>query len=138
VSGQLHAKAALPPEKAPPGSHWIGDWVDPRAGLEDVEKRKFLTLPGLELRPFGRTARSQSLYRLRLMFMCTVFSAAFCEVSGLITPTSCPYSSTRHVSVSQGPSSNSPHKYARESRPRVPKPVQSHTNNKKHMPHVIS
>jgi hypothetical protein len=23
----------------------------PRAGLEDVEKRKFLTLPGLELRP---------------------------------------------------------------------------------------
>jgi hypothetical protein len=25
--------------------------VDPRAGLDDVEKRKFLTLPGLELRP---------------------------------------------------------------------------------------
>jgi hypothetical protein len=25
--------------------------VDPRAGLEDLEKRKFLTLPGLELRP---------------------------------------------------------------------------------------
>jgi hypothetical protein len=24
--------------------------VDPRAGLDDVEKRKFLTLPGLELR----------------------------------------------------------------------------------------
>jgi hypothetical protein len=32
--------------------------VDPRAGLDDVEHRKFLTLPGLEL-------RSQSLYRLR-------------------------------------------------------------------------
>jgi hypothetical protein len=27
--------------------------VDPRAGLDDVEKRKFLTLPGLELRPLG-------------------------------------------------------------------------------------
>jgi hypothetical protein len=39
--------------------------VDPRAGLDDVEKRKFLTLPGLELRPLGRQARSQSLYRLR-------------------------------------------------------------------------
>jgi hypothetical protein len=38
--------------------------VDPRAGLDDVEKRKFLTLPGLELRPLGRPARSQSLYRL--------------------------------------------------------------------------
>jgi hypothetical protein len=39
--------------------------VDPRAGLDDVEKRNFLTLPGLELRPLGRPARSQSLYRLR-------------------------------------------------------------------------
>jgi hypothetical protein len=25
--------------------------VDPRAGLDDVEKRKLLTLPGLELDP---------------------------------------------------------------------------------------
>jgi hypothetical protein len=25
--------------------------VDPRAGLDDMEKRKFLTLPGLELPP---------------------------------------------------------------------------------------
>jgi hypothetical protein len=32
-----------------PGTHWMRGWVDPRAGLEDVEKRKFLTLPGLEL-----------------------------------------------------------------------------------------
>jgi hypothetical protein len=36
-----------------------------RAGRDDVEKRKFLTLPGLELRPLGHSARSQSLYRLR-------------------------------------------------------------------------
>jgi hypothetical protein len=28
-----------------PSTHWIGGWVDPRAGLDDVEKRKFLTLP---------------------------------------------------------------------------------------------
>jgi hypothetical protein len=48
-----------------PGTHWIGDWVDPRAGLDDVEKGKFLTLPGLELRHLGRPSRSQSLYRLR-------------------------------------------------------------------------
>jgi hypothetical protein len=39
--------------------------VDPRAGLDDVEKRKFLPLPELELRPLARPARSQSLYRLR-------------------------------------------------------------------------
>jgi hypothetical protein len=30
--------------------------VDLRAGLDDLEKRKFLILPGLELRPFGRPA----------------------------------------------------------------------------------
>jgi hypothetical protein len=41
-----------------PGTHWIGGWVDLRAGLDDLEKRKFLTLPGLELRPLGRPARS--------------------------------------------------------------------------------
>jgi hypothetical protein len=46
------------------GSHWIGGWVGSRAGLFDLEKRKFLTLPGLELRSLGCPARSQSLYRL--------------------------------------------------------------------------
>jgi hypothetical protein len=39
--------------------------MDSRAGLDDVEKSKFLTLPGLELLPLGRRARRQSLYRLR-------------------------------------------------------------------------
>jgi hypothetical protein len=48
-----------------PGTHWIGGWVDPSAGLDDVEKRKFLTLPGLEPRFLGRPSRSQQLYRLR-------------------------------------------------------------------------
>jgi hypothetical protein len=45
-----------------PSTHYIGDWVGPSAGLVDVKKRKFLTLPALELRSFGRPARSQSLY----------------------------------------------------------------------------
>jgi hypothetical protein len=49
----------------PTRTHWIGGWVGPRAGLDDLEKRKFLTLQGLELRPFGRPDRSQSVYRLR-------------------------------------------------------------------------
>jgi hypothetical protein len=39
--------------------------VGPRAGLDDLEKRKFLITLGLELRPLGRPALSQSLYRLR-------------------------------------------------------------------------
>jgi hypothetical protein len=44
-----------------PGTYWIGACVDPRDGLDDMEKRKFLTPPGLELRTVGRVARSQSL-----------------------------------------------------------------------------
>jgi hypothetical protein len=34
-----------------PITHWIGGLVDPMASLDGVEKRKFLTLPGLELDP---------------------------------------------------------------------------------------
>jgi hypothetical protein len=46
--------------------------VDLSAGLDDVEKRKFLTLPGLELRLLGRPARSQSLYRVSYPVSCKV------------------------------------------------------------------
>jgi hypothetical protein len=53
-----------PGERAP-CTHWIGGWVGPRAGLDDVEKRKFLTLPGLELQPLGRPACRHFLYRIR-------------------------------------------------------------------------
>jgi hypothetical protein len=41
-----------------------GGWA-PRVSLDDVENRKFLMLPGLELPPLGRPARSQSLHWLR-------------------------------------------------------------------------
>jgi hypothetical protein len=39
------------PRERASSTHWIGGWVGPRTGL-DVEKRKFLTLPGLELQKF--------------------------------------------------------------------------------------
>jgi hypothetical protein len=39
--------------------------VGPIASLDYVEKRKLLTLLGLELRPLGRPVHSQSLYQLR-------------------------------------------------------------------------
>jgi hypothetical protein len=39
--------------------------MDPRTGLQDKEKLKFLTLPGLELRPLCFPARSHWLYRQR-------------------------------------------------------------------------
>jgi hypothetical protein len=50
--------------KRAPGAYWIGGWVGPRACLNDVEKRKFLTLPGLKLRPLGCPASGYTLYRL--------------------------------------------------------------------------
>jgi hypothetical protein len=43
--------------------------VCPRAGLDDVQERKFLTLPGLELRRIGRPARRQSLYYVMLSWL---------------------------------------------------------------------
>jgi hypothetical protein len=38
--------------------------VGSRAGLDDVVRRNFSPLPGLELQPLARSARSQSLYPL--------------------------------------------------------------------------
>jgi hypothetical protein len=58
MSGQLHAPAALPPGERALDTHWIGGWVHPSAGLDDLEKLKFLTPRGLELRPLGRPAHS--------------------------------------------------------------------------------
>jgi hypothetical protein len=59
VGGEWSASRRFIPGERALGTHWIGDWVDPRACLDDVEKRKrFLTLPGLELRPLGRPARN--------------------------------------------------------------------------------
>jgi hypothetical protein len=44
-----------------PGTNWIGGKVDPRVSLDCTKKYKFLTLPGLELRPLCRLGRSHSL-----------------------------------------------------------------------------
>jgi hypothetical protein len=32
------------PEERAPGTHWIEGWVDLRAGLDDLEKRKFIII----------------------------------------------------------------------------------------------
>jgi hypothetical protein len=51
VSDQLHPPAALPPEEIGPGTHWIGGWAGPRAGLDVVEKRKTGLKVKVTLRP---------------------------------------------------------------------------------------
>jgi hypothetical protein len=53
------------PGEIDPGTHWIGDWVDPRTGFDDMGKRKFLTLLRFGFRSLCLLARSQLLYRLR-------------------------------------------------------------------------
>jgi hypothetical protein len=53
-----------PKEKAR-GTLCIGGWEGPIAGLDNVEKRKFLTVLGFELSLLDRPTRTQSLYRLR-------------------------------------------------------------------------
>jgi hypothetical protein len=47
-----------------PGTHFIGGWVDPRAGLDDMGSENFLPYRDSNSRPRGHPARSQSLYRL--------------------------------------------------------------------------
>jgi hypothetical protein len=51
VGGEWSASrpGRFPPGGRASGTHWIGGWVGPSTGLDDVEMRKFLTLPGLEL-----------------------------------------------------------------------------------------
>jgi hypothetical protein len=51
----------LTPEGRASGTHRIGGWVHPRTGLNNVERKKTLPQPGLELQTLGRPARSQSL-----------------------------------------------------------------------------
>jgi hypothetical protein len=54
------------PGEEPSGTYWIGGWVGPGAVMDRLDvKRKFLTVPGLELRPLGRPTRSQSVQQLR-------------------------------------------------------------------------
>jgi hypothetical protein len=45
-----------------PRTRWTGSWVGRSVGVDDLEKTKFLTLPGHELQFLYRPARSQSLY----------------------------------------------------------------------------
>jgi hypothetical protein len=50
------------PGEGTPGTHWIGGWVGPRAGLDAGDRRKILC-PCRGSNP-DRPARSQTLYCL--------------------------------------------------------------------------
>jgi hypothetical protein len=46
VSGQRYASAAVYPGKMAPGTHWIGGWVGPRAGLDTEARGKIFESAG--------------------------------------------------------------------------------------------
>jgi hypothetical protein len=54
--GELSASRSsfFTPREIAPGTHRIGGWVGPRAGLDAMEKRKIFHLPGTEPCPFSR------------------------------------------------------------------------------------
>jgi hypothetical protein len=64
VGGEWSAShpGCFTPRERVPSSHYIGGWVCLRAGLDDLEKRKFLALPGLEREPLCDPVHNQSLY----------------------------------------------------------------------------
>jgi hypothetical protein len=77
--------ARFTPGERAPGTHWITDWVGPRAGLDTAKKRE-ISCPCRESNS-NRPARSSSLYRLSypgsviiilqfnyLLFMCRINS----------------------------------------------------------------
>jgi hypothetical protein len=77
--GQRHASAALPPGKRI-GTHCIGAWVDPRAGLEGPGK-----FASTGIWSPDRTARSESLFRSTVdrrfwENSCTAGSVVCCDV----------------------------------------------------------
>jgi hypothetical protein len=49
VSGQRHAPAALYPLGKNPGTHWIGGWMGPRAGLDAGARIKIRPCRGSNL-----------------------------------------------------------------------------------------
>jgi hypothetical protein len=55
--------SASRPGRFTPDTHWIGGWVGPKAGLDNM-KRKFLTLMRFELWPLSYLTLTQLLYWL--------------------------------------------------------------------------
>jgi hypothetical protein len=55
----LHPSHFIPRERAL-NTHWVGGWMGPRIGLDDIESRKILPLLRLELQPLGHPAHSQN------------------------------------------------------------------------------
>jgi hypothetical protein len=67
VGGEWSASrpGSFTPRERARNTHCIGSWVGLRAGLDDVEKQNFLTLPGHKLWALSLPLHSQAPYGLR-------------------------------------------------------------------------
>ena len=108
VKGQHHAPATLSSGKNP-NTHWIGDWVDPRADLDVLEKEETLfPPPGYEPGPSSPVARC--VYQLwtyiknhKLLLM--TLSQQNAENCSLYIYITISHWTSLHVSIRKGPSS---------------------------------
>jgi hypothetical protein len=65
-------EASFTPRPFYPDNHWVRGRLGTKAGL-DMERRKFLTLRGLKLRPLGRPTRMKYRYKFNMkLFTLTV------------------------------------------------------------------
>jgi hypothetical protein len=72
VGGQLLASSSgrFIPGEGDHNTHWIGGWVDPRGGLDDVERRKFFTLSDIEHRPLGHQTVASRYTKCAIYVLC--------------------------------------------------------------------
>jgi hypothetical protein len=66
VGGEWSASplGCFSPGERAPGTHWTGDWVSPRAGLDDVEKILDPTTTGTRIVIRTRAGIAQSVQQL--------------------------------------------------------------------------
>jgi hypothetical protein len=67
----------LTPGERVPITDWIRGWLGPRIGLDDVKRRKILSLPGLKIRFLGCPAGSPNRTMQSLVKVLLVFSSCY-------------------------------------------------------------
>jgi ribosome modulation factor len=73
----------LYPFRNSPRKQWLGGWMGPRPSINDVERRKILPVPGLELQSLGHQSHSQSLYRLRYLWIWGINTVRYLWLGGM-------------------------------------------------------
>jgi hypothetical protein len=60
--------AVFIPRQRAPGTYWIGGWVGLRTGLDVVEKRNILPLPGIQPQRHGHKSDKNGAYSASHLF----------------------------------------------------------------------